>query len=67
MFFDIPSFLYNLYLAVLCQNDAQVGGIGVANPVETSNREYDTSLSVTSQLRSLIKDQELTLDTYITM
>ena len=37
------------------------GGIGVLNPVETADREYETSVNVTSNLKSIIYNQEDTL------
>ena len=38
------------------------GGIGVLNPVETSNIEYDTSVKITSDLKKIIYNQEKTLE-----
>ena len=37
------------------------GGIGILNPVETADREYATSVEVTSNLKSIIFNQEETL------
>ena len=38
------------------------GGIGVLNPVETSDIEYQTSLKITANLKQLIFNQESNLD-----
>ena len=37
------------------------GGLGVLNPVITSNYEFDTSIKITSNLKNLIYNQENTL------
>ena len=38
------------------------GGIGILNPVETSKWEFNTSLKITANLKSLICNQEVNLD-----
>ena len=38
------------------------GGIGVLNPVKTSDIEYETSLKVTANLKTLIYNQEVNLE-----
>ena len=40
------------------------GGIGVANPVECADREYDSSVMVTKTLTELIYKQEMDLTNY---
>jgi hypothetical protein len=40
------------------------GGMGILNPTETADIEYDTSLKITTNLRQLIYNQEKTLDNY---
>ena len=40
------------------------GGIGILNPVETANFEYETSLKITGNLTSIIYHQENTWDNY---
>ena len=40
------------------------GGLGIANPMVTADREYETSKKVTASLTELIKQQDMTLDHY---
>ncbi len=40
------------------------GGLGIANPVEISDREYTASLAITKDLTALIVNQENTLENY---
>ena len=40
------------------------GGLGIANPVKTADREYETSRKVTENLTELIKQQEISLESY---
>ena len=40
------------------------GGLGIANPVQTADREYETSRKVTESLTDLIKQQDITLKRY---
>ena len=40
------------------------GGLGLANPVKTADREYETSRLVTANLTELIKHQDISLDNY---
>ena len=40
------------------------GGLGVANPVENAEREYQASVTVTESLVELIYNQELNLENY---
>ncbi len=40
------------------------GGLGIANPVITADREYSASKEITSTLTELIKRQEHTLESY---
>ena len=42
------------------------GGLGIANPVETAEREYQASITVTENLAELIYNQEQNLDNYDT-
>jgi hypothetical protein len=39
-------------------------GLGIASPMLTADREYETSKKVTASLKELIKQQDLTLDDY---
>ena len=40
------------------------GGIGILNPVETSDIEYETSVKITSNLKNMIVNQEKDLENY---
>ncbi|MCP3679780.1 MAG: hypothetical protein GY782_05735 [Gammaproteobacteria bacterium] len=40
------------------------GGLGIANPMKTAEREYNTSRKVTANLTNLIKQQDMSLDSY---
>ena len=40
------------------------GGIGIQNPVETAEREYETSVKITENLATLIYHQEQDLGRY---
>ena len=40
------------------------GGIGILNPVETADVEYDTSVKITANLKNIIYNQEETLANY---
>ena len=42
----------------------RLGGLGIANPVQTADREYETSRKVTANLTELIKLQEFSLESY---
>ena len=42
------------------------GGLGLINPVESANREFDASFRLTKTIAELIKQQELTLKNYDT-
>ena len=37
------------------------GGIGILNPMQTAEREYNASVLITSNLTNLICDQEMDL------
>ena len=40
------------------------GGLGIANPAKTADREYETSRKVTESLTELIKQLETSLESY---
>ena len=40
------------------------GGIGILNPVESAQIEYETSVKITANLKNIIFNQEKTLDNY---
>ena len=40
------------------------GGLGILNPTQTSEVEFETSLKITANLKELIVNQETTLDNY---
>lgn len=40
----------------------RLGGIGIQNPTETADVEYDTSVKITENLKTLIYNQERTLE-----
>ena len=42
----------------------RLGGLGISNPVEGSDFEFQASEKITENLRKLIIDQESTLDGY---
>ena len=42
----------------------RLGGIGILNPVETADIEYQTSIEITADLKNIIYNQEETLENY---
>ena len=38
------------------------GGLSISNPVNTAEKEYEASISVTQSLKNLIRDQQMNLD-----